>query len=59
IDCSVYLMRFMEQLLDGEKLRVAEKEVGYLRLKYAARILLDGSAAGVSGKGGPSTTDGV
>ncbi len=59
IDCSVYLMRFMEQLLDGEKLRVPEKDVPYLRLKYAARILLDGSATGVNGKGGPSSTDGV
>ncbi|KAH7668402.1 Ulp1 peptidase protein [Dioscorea alata] len=55
LDCSVYVMRFIEQLLADEKLRVPQTDVPYLRLKYAARILLDGRAAGVGDKGETSS----
>ena len=54
VDCAVYVMRFIEQLLWGEKLRLPQTDVPYLRLKYVSRILKEGRAAGVHEKGGSS-----
>ncbi|XP_039135787.1 uncharacterized protein LOC120273222 [Dioscorea cayenensis subsp. rotundata] len=55
VDCAVYIIRFIEQLLDGEKLRVPQADVPYLRLKYVTGILKEGSAAGITDKGDSPT----
>lgn len=51
----MYVMRFIEQLFDDEKLRLPQTNVPYLRLKYVACILMEGSTAGISEKGNTST----
>lgn len=44
IDFNVYVMRFIKQILHGEKLRLPQNDVPYLRLKYIAHILTDSIA---------------
>lgn len=41
-DYSIYVMRFMEQILQGEKLHLLVSDKPFLRLEYATRILEDG-----------------
>ena len=55
VDCAVYVMRYIEQILDNQKLRIPHTDVPYLRLKYVATILKEGSAAGIFEKGDTST----
>ena len=54
VDCVVYVMRFIEQLLNGEKLRLPHADVPFWRLKYVTRILKEGCAAGIIEKGDSS-----
>lgn len=39
---SIYLMRFMEQILNREELYLHVTDVPFLRLQYMERILVDG-----------------
>ncbi len=59
VDCAVYVMRFVELILVGEKLRVPQKYVPYFRLKYVARILVEGRRSGLIEKGESSTGKGI
>jgi len=42
LDYSVYLMRFMEQVLNDEELYLSQSDVPHVRLEYVARIVEDG-----------------
>lgn len=42
VDCLVYVMCFIEQILDAKKLCLPQTDVPHMRLHSAARILMDG-----------------
>lgn len=46
VNCAVYVMHFIEHILQGEKLYLPQNDVPYLRLNYVAHILMEGVTHG-------------
>lgn len=52
----MYVMIFIKQILQGEKLWLPQNEVPYLQLKYIVHILIEGITHGIH-KGESSKTE--